>query len=75
MFLGTIQHLGEFMQSTTSADSMIRNDSARGTALLLAGLFILFFAMKFILFSSGLVETPRPGSLLFQIFNFADALF
>ena len=31
--------------------------------MLLAGLFILLFATNYILFSSGLVETPRPGSL------------
>ncbi len=62
------------MQSTTSTGSVIRNDSARGAVLLLAGLFILFFAAKFILFSSGLVETPRPGSLLFQIFNIGGML-
>ncbi len=62
------------MQSTASASSMIRNESARGTVLLIVGLFILFFATKYILFSSGLVETPRPGSLLFQIFNFGGML-
>ena len=39
-------------------------------ALLLAGFFMLLFATKYLLFSSGLVETPRPGSLLFQIFSF-----
>ncbi len=62
------------MQSTTSAESTTQKDSARGAALLLVGLFILFFATKYILFSSGLVDTPRPGSLLFQIFNFGGLL-
>jgi hypothetical protein len=62
------------MQSMTSAESITRNESARGIALMLAGLFILFVAMKYILFSSGLVETPRPGSLLFQIFDLLGRL-
>jgi len=38
-----------------------------GAALLLAGLFILFFAVKIFLFSSELVATPRPGGFLFKI--------
>jgi len=43
--------------------------------MLLAGLVILLFATKYILFSSGLVEAPGPGSFLFQIFNFFEDLF
>jgi hypothetical protein len=43
-------------------------------ALLLAGLIILLFATKYLLFSSGLVEMPRPGSLLFHIFDFVGRL-
>ena len=63
------------MPSTTSTESVTRNDSARGVAMLLAGLFILLFATNYILFSSGLVETPRPGSFLFQVFDFFEDLF
>jgi hypothetical protein len=62
------------MPSTTSTESATRNDSARGAAMLLAGLFILLFATNYILFSSGLVETPRPGSFLFRIFDFVGRL-
>ena len=62
------------MPSTTSTESITRNDSAKGMALLFAGLFILLFATKYILFSSGLVETPTPGSLLFRIFDFVGML-
>jgi hypothetical protein len=42
--------------------------------MLLAGLFILLFATNYILFSSGLVETPRPGSFLFRIFDIVGRL-
>jgi hypothetical protein len=62
------------MPSTTSTESITRNDSAKGMAMLLAGLFILLFATKYILFSSGLVERPTPGSHLFYIFDFMDRL-
>ena len=58
------------MPSTTSTESITRNDSAKGAAFLLAGLVILLFATNYLLFSSGLVEKPVPGSLLFHIFNF-----
>jgi hypothetical protein len=63
------------MPSTTSTQSITKNDSAKGMAMLLAGLFILLVASKYILFSSGLVETPRPGSFLFKIFDFFEDLF
>jgi hypothetical protein len=65
---------GRAMPSTTSTESITRNDSAKGAALLLTGLFILFFATKYILFSSGLVERPMPGSHLFYIFDLMDRL-
>jgi hypothetical protein len=63
------------MPSTTSTESITRNDSAKkGMVLLLAGLVILLVASKYLLFSSGLVETPRPGSFLFRIFDFVGRL-
>ncbi len=62
------------MPSTTSTESITRNDSAKGAVLLFAGLIILLFATKYILFSSGLVDTPRPGSYLFLIFDFLEDL-
>ena len=61
------------MPSTASTES-IRNDSTKGAVLLLAGLIILLLATKYLLFSSGLVETPRPGSFLFRIFDFFEDL-
>lgn len=45
-----------------------------GYTLLLAGLFILFVAVKFLLFSSGLVDRPAPGSVMFRFFDFIGAL-
>ena len=63
------------MPSTASTESITKNDSTKGAVLLLAGLIILLLATKYLLFSSGLVETPRPGSLLFQIFDFFEDLF
>jgi hypothetical protein len=44
-------------------------------ALLLAGLIILLLATKYLLFSSGLVDTPTPGSFLFRLFDFFEDLF
>lgn len=38
--------------------------------MLITGLLILFFATKYVLFSSGLVEKPAPGTLWFRIFDF-----
>jgi hypothetical protein len=62
------------MSSTTSTESIAKNDSAKGAILLLAGLIILLFATRYLLFSSGLVEKPLPGSLLFHIFDFVGRL-
>ena len=60
--------------TSTAAQSAGRNDSVKGMALLLAGLFILLLATKYLLFSSGLVERPAPGSVLFHVFDFVGIL-
>lgn len=39
-----------------------------------AGLFILFLATKFLLFSSGIVDRPAPGSAMFRLFDLIGIL-
>ena len=60
--------------SASGAETVTRNDSARGFTLLFAGLFILFLATKFLLFSSGIVDRPAPGSAMFRLFDLIGIL-
>lgn len=60
--------------SASGAETATRNESARGYALLFAGLFILFLATKFLLFSSGVVDRPTPGSAMFRFFDLIGVL-
>jgi hypothetical protein len=60
--------------SASGAEAATRNESARGYTLLFAGLFILFFAAKYLMFSSGLVDRPAPGSVMFRFFDLIGIL-
>lgn len=62
------------MSSTSRAETVGKSESARGFTLLFAGLFILFLATKFLLFSSGIVDRPAPGSVMFRFFDIIGIL-
>lgn len=62
------------MPSMSTTETVTRSESAKGYTLLFAGLFILFLATKFLLFSSGIVDRPAPGTAMFRIFDFIGIL-
>lgn len=62
------------MSSSSRTETVGRSESARGFSLLFAGLFILFLATKFLLFSSGILDRPAPGSVMFRFFDLIGIL-
>jgi hypothetical protein len=62
------------MSPTSRAVTVGRSESARAITLLFAGLFILFLATKYLLFSSGIVDRPAPGIAMFRLFDLIGIL-
>ncbi len=58
------------MKQAAETHSFVNSDAGKGTILFSFGFLIFYFSIKYLVYYSGLVAEPSPGTLLHRIFDF-----
>jgi hypothetical protein len=57
------------MKQAVETQAFVKSDAGKGTILFSFGFLIFYFAIKYLVYFSGLVAEPAPGTLLHGIFD------